>query len=483
MGRWLAWLAAIAAFALPAAARAQDAPLLPHPVLASADMRESLDLSGPWTWSIDPYRDGLGGFHGEPAGEGHRRWDDRDPEEVARQNPAALFEYDMRHSPTTLLPSSWITQDPSLRYYDKLVWYQRAFTVRRQPGGRAFLRFGAVDYVAYVYLNGHFVGRHEGGFTPFAFEVTEPASRRREPDHDRRRCRARRRDGAADGDRLGDLWRRHPAGIADPDAANLCRRRLAAPHPRRPHRRDRPSRRPATRPAAPVRVEIAGASFRHDRRHRRRRQLDRERAGAARPAPLVAGKPDALRRPFRRRRGRAARPDRPAHDRGARRGHPPQRPADLPARHLPARGGTGRESEPDDHARRRPRLAHRGAGRPPRQFRPARPLSAQRGDDADGRRAGPARLERDPGLLAGRFRPARDARHWRGACSPRISRATATAPRSSCGASATKRRRARRGSLSCARWSATSARSTTAGWSPRPCSAGARAMSRRSTIR
>jgi beta-glucuronidase len=172
MGRLLAWLAALAAFAFPAAAFAQDALLLPHPMLTSADMRDSLDLSGPWTWSIDPYRDGLGGFHGEPAGEGHRRWDDRDPEEVARQNPGALFEYDMRHSPTTLLPSSWVTQDPALRYYDKLVWYQRAFSVRREPGKRAFLRFGAVDYVAYVYLNGQFVGRHEGGFTPFAFDVT-----------------------------------------------------------------------------------------------------------------------------------------------------------------------------------------------------------------------------------------------------------------------------------------------------------------------
>ena len=118
-----------------------------------------------------------------------------------------------------------------------------------------------------------------------------------------------------------------------------------------------------------------------------------------------------------------------------------------------ARGGTGRESEPDDHAGRRPRLAHRGARRPPRQFRPPRPLSAQRGDDADGGRARPARLERDPGLLAGRFRPARDARRRPGACSPRISCATATAPRSSCGASATRLRRARRGSPSCAPWS------------------------------
>jgi len=172
MGRWLAWLMAIAAFAFSGAANAQDAPLLPHPMLTSADMRESLDLSGAWTWSIDPYHDGLGGFHGEPAGEGHRRWDDRDVEEVARQNPLALFENDMRHSPTTLLPSSWITQDPTLRHYDKLIWYQRAFTVRRHAGARAFLRFGAVDYVAHVYLNGHYVGRHEGGFTPFAFEVT-----------------------------------------------------------------------------------------------------------------------------------------------------------------------------------------------------------------------------------------------------------------------------------------------------------------------
>ena len=91
MGRWLAWLGGDRLpSCFPPRRAAQDAPLLPHPVLASADMRESLDLSGPWTWSIDPYRDGLGGFHGEPAGEGHRRWDDRDPEEVARQNPTGL---------------------------------------------------------------------------------------------------------------------------------------------------------------------------------------------------------------------------------------------------------------------------------------------------------------------------------------------------------------------------------------------------------
>ena len=158
----------------PDPAPTPEAPLRPDHVLAAADMRESIDLSGPWHWSIDPYRDGLAGFHGAPAGEGSRRWFDRDIATVERENPTALFEQDMRRSPTVSLPSSWITHAPELRHYDGLVWYQRAFQAAPpQPGRRAFLRFGAVNYAAHVYLNGQFVGRHEGGFTPFAFEVTQ----------------------------------------------------------------------------------------------------------------------------------------------------------------------------------------------------------------------------------------------------------------------------------------------------------------------
>ena len=34
------------------------------------------------------------------------------------------------------------------------------------------LRFGAVDYLADVYVNGQKAGRHEGGYTPFEFDVT-----------------------------------------------------------------------------------------------------------------------------------------------------------------------------------------------------------------------------------------------------------------------------------------------------------------------
>lgn len=147
-------------------------PLLPQPLLVNATSRDGLDLSGPWTYSVDPYRDGLAGFHGEPAGTGHRRYDETDVDAATRADPLALYEYDMQRSESVSLPGSWIAHDHELRYYDGLVWYQRLFDAQKKPGQRAFLRFGAVNYTAHVYMNGQFVGRHEGGFTPFAFEVT-----------------------------------------------------------------------------------------------------------------------------------------------------------------------------------------------------------------------------------------------------------------------------------------------------------------------
>src|SRR3546814_17163710 len=78
----------------------------------------------------------------------------------------------MTRSPTATLPASWMTHDATMRHYRGLVWYQRDFTADPKPGERQFLRFGAVNYRARIYLNGKSVGAHEGGFPTFAFEVT-----------------------------------------------------------------------------------------------------------------------------------------------------------------------------------------------------------------------------------------------------------------------------------------------------------------------
>src|SRR5581483_11000431 len=60
-----------------------------------------------------------------------------------------------------------------LFYYEGTIWYRTKFAAPARKGGEhAFVAFGAANYRADVYLNGHKLGTHIGGFTPFSFEVT-----------------------------------------------------------------------------------------------------------------------------------------------------------------------------------------------------------------------------------------------------------------------------------------------------------------------
>ncbi|MCW6531860.1 beta-glucuronidase [Sphingomonas sp. MMSM20] len=165
--------------AAPVLAQTADAPALPlattasGPRLVAADLRGGMDLSGPWHYSIDPFRAGIAGFHGEPPDRGQLRYQDVDVRREMARDTRTLYEFDLARSPVTTLPSSWLTEAPELRHYQGLMWYQRTFPAPAQRKGRYFLRFGAANYATRVYLNGRPLGRHEGGFTPFAFEVTQ----------------------------------------------------------------------------------------------------------------------------------------------------------------------------------------------------------------------------------------------------------------------------------------------------------------------
>jgi beta-glucuronidase len=108
--------------------------------------RQLFDLSGFWEIRFDP--ENAGAAQGWSAGFSDGR-------------PIAV-------------PASWNDQFAELRDYLGLAWYQTRFEVPgKLASHRNFLHFGSVNYLAEVWLNGVWLGRHEGGHLPFEFDVTD----------------------------------------------------------------------------------------------------------------------------------------------------------------------------------------------------------------------------------------------------------------------------------------------------------------------
>ncbi|MEI8323962.1 MAG: glycoside hydrolase family 2 TIM barrel-domain containing protein [Betaproteobacteria bacterium] len=142
-------------------------------LLTNTSHRQSVSLNGAWASIIDPYETGYFNYRHEP-------YDQEQPPSLSAffmnhhaRDKTELVEYDFDQSATLNVPGDWNTQRESLFYYEGTVWFKRSFDdTRGDPQHRLFVYFGAVNYQAEVYLNGHKLGRHEGGFTPFNFEVT-----------------------------------------------------------------------------------------------------------------------------------------------------------------------------------------------------------------------------------------------------------------------------------------------------------------------
>jgi beta-glucuronidase len=127
--------------------------------------RTTTTLNGPWQTIIDPFEAGYYDYRYQPREDGfflaRRPRDKRD-----------LVEYDFDAAPRLQVPGDWNSQDARLFFYEGTVWYRKVFDYRLRPGTRLFVHFGAANYDAHVYLNGTKLGTHEGGFTPFNFEIT-----------------------------------------------------------------------------------------------------------------------------------------------------------------------------------------------------------------------------------------------------------------------------------------------------------------------
>ncbi len=134
--------------------------------LAFADARAGQSLDGPWHVIVDPYDNGALDYRNQPRPNGYFL-------DAPARDRSDLVEYDFARAPTLNVPGDWNTQRPELLYYEGTVWYERRFDAPpAAAGARQFVQFGAAAQRATVWLNGRPLGAHEGGFTPFAFEVT-----------------------------------------------------------------------------------------------------------------------------------------------------------------------------------------------------------------------------------------------------------------------------------------------------------------------
>ena len=130
----------------------------PAPSINNIPNRTTISLNGSWHYIVDPYETGLNGRF-------YRNAKPKDRQE--------LVEYDFDKADVLNVPGDWNTQKKELFFYEGPVWYEKSFSYRKREHTRVFVHFGAANYFTRAYLNGEALGEHEGGFTPFNFEITD----------------------------------------------------------------------------------------------------------------------------------------------------------------------------------------------------------------------------------------------------------------------------------------------------------------------
>lgn len=125
---------------------------IPRPEYPRPDFQRNnwFNLNGAWDFAFDPDNQGLAQHWFDPVSE-------------------ALQD-------SIVVPFPWQSTLSGIADPDQhgVAWYRRTFTIPETwQGQRVALHFGAVDYWARVWVNSEPVGEHEGGYTPFEFDITD----------------------------------------------------------------------------------------------------------------------------------------------------------------------------------------------------------------------------------------------------------------------------------------------------------------------
>ncbi len=126
--------------------------------MININARWRTSLNGNWQVIIDPT--GIGDWR--------QVWLEKKP-----SSETDFVEYSFEGGPSLNVPGDFNSQMCELAFFEGTVWYKKVINYTIKPAKRVFIHFGAVNYIADVYFNGEYLGNHEGGFTPFQFEITD----------------------------------------------------------------------------------------------------------------------------------------------------------------------------------------------------------------------------------------------------------------------------------------------------------------------
>ena len=84
------------------------------------------------------------------------------------------FNSGVQFKDTIQVPFPWGSKLSGVEDLGNIAWYKRTFQIPPDwKGQTVFLVIGACDWLTTAWIDGHKLGEHQGGFTPFEFELTE----------------------------------------------------------------------------------------------------------------------------------------------------------------------------------------------------------------------------------------------------------------------------------------------------------------------
>ena len=108
----------------------------------------AISLHGEWAFTLDPAEMGQKG-----------KWFAANAEENGRFDKVTV--------------PHCFSADTRFQFFTGTVWYRKTFPWKKTSGKRVILHFDASYYKTNIWLNEQKVGVHEGGYTPFCFDITD----------------------------------------------------------------------------------------------------------------------------------------------------------------------------------------------------------------------------------------------------------------------------------------------------------------------